>query len=189
MLVGILSENTTDSDPLKEIIIKALSQFSITPVFATVEAYGPIVPKIDSANKLFFDTSPVCDIAIYLNDFDKYPERCAKVRRLASAFVITNPAAKIVVGCPKPTFEEWLIVEENAMKSVLRLNPSSPIPHRVITDPKARLQKIIDENGDITMSYKDNYVEIAKLLNFDVLSERDATFKRFYEDLLNILNS
>lgn len=184
MLVGILAENATDSEPLKEILINIFSQFSIIPEFISVEAYGPIISKIDSANKLFFDPSPSCNIAIYLNDFDKYPERCVKVRRLASAYVSAHPTAKIVVGCPKPTFEEWLLIEENAMKSVLKLNPSSPIPHRAIADRKARLQKIIDENGDITMSYKDNYVEIAKLLNLDVLSGRDATFKRFYSDLL-----
>lgn len=187
MLVGILSENTTDSDPLKEIIIKILSEFSITPSFIVVDAYGPIVTKIESAYKLFFETSPSCKIAVFLNDFDRYPERCAKVKRMASGYIANNPSAKIVVGCPKPTFEQWLLTEENAMKSVLRLNPSSPIPHRSITDPKARLQKIIDENGDITMSYKDNYVEIAKLLNLNVLIGRDSTFKRFYEDFLEFI--
>lgn len=184
MLVGILAENATDSEPLEEILINIFSQFSITPKFISVEAYGPIISKVDSANKLFFEASPSCNIAIYLNDLDKYQERCIKVRRLASTYVNSNPTAKIVVGCPKPTFEEWLLVEENAVKSILKLNPSSPIPHRTIADPKARLRKIIDENGDITMSYKDNYVEIAKLLNLDVLSGRDSAFKRFYNDLL-----
>lgn len=184
MLVGILAENSTDSEPLKEIVINIFSQFSINPSFISVEAYGQIISKIDSANKLFFETSPSCNIAIYLNDLDRHPERCAKVNRMVNAYVANNPTANIVVGCPKPTFEEWLLVEENAMKSVLSLSSSNPIPHRELVDPKARLQKIIDENGDITMSYKDNYVEIAKLLNFKVLSTRDAAFKRFYEDLL-----
>lgn len=182
MIIGILAESSNDSEPLKEIIKKILTaELNTNLNFITFESNTGIFADMNKAAKLFFDAEPNCHIAIYLNDLDDQPNRCKKIRQWATTYCSKNAQGIIVVGCPDPTFEQWFVSEENAIKNVLGLDSTKPLPHDG-QHPKARMEKMIYENPDITISKKSAYIDIAKKLNLTVLKDRDRSFKRFYEE-------
>ncbi len=187
MIIGILAESSNDSEPLKEIIRKIITEKLNTNLsFITFESNTGIFADMNKASKLFFEAEPNCHIAIYLNDLDDQPSRCKKIRQWATNYCSKNAQGIIVVGCPDPTFEQWFISEENAVKNVLGLDSAEPLPYNG-QHPKTRMENMVYKNQDITISKKSAYINIAKKLNIGVLKERNRSFKRFYDEFVKSL--
>lgn len=189
MIIGILAESSNDSEPLKEILRKILSQRVKNSIrFITHESNTGIFADMDKAAKIFFDTDPKCDIAIYLNDLDNQPDRCKKIRLWADDYCSKNISRKIVVGCPDPTLEQWFIREESAIKKILGLDSTKSLPYQG-KHPKIRLENMIYSSPDMTIIKKSAYIDIAKNLNTNVLKTRDKSFNKFYEDFMKAYNA
>lgn len=188
MVIGILSESSYDSEPLKEIIKKFPNVNQAEISFIVHDSNTGIYADMTKAAALFFENSPSCDFAIFLNDLDDQPERCRRIRSWATNYQNRHVTRKIIVGCPNPSFEQWFVNEENAIKRVLSLDSTEPLPYSELK-PKSRVEEMIYENANITITKKSAYIDIAKHLNLIVLGERDASFKRFYEEMSEVLGS
>jgi hypothetical protein len=193
MIIGVLSEGDFDERPLQLIIRRLVTEVkpdldTATLIFRGVNAGGEILSKMSAAAQVFFDTEPKVDIAVFLSDVDKFPERKKEMDKWIEEFQRTNASAPIIPGTADPVFENWYFIEENALKSHLNLSATSVIPFSNLK-PKPRLRKLIDEfsSDDPVMSRIERYVEIARLLNFQTLSERDpkhfGLFRKNFQDV------
>jgi hypothetical protein len=197
MRLGILFEGEYDHKPISIILtIIIQKETSIRKIyFDPFPADGSIEAKMDKAIILFFNTTPGCDFALFLNDKDTTKdkkskiERVKKINRFVGTFNSKNPNKFIITAHPEPCFENWYFREENALRNVLHLDSTKPIPYSDL-HPKTRLKKLIDEfNDDITKSKEDIYVEVAENLDIDSLVLRDKEFEKFYNQLRKVLKS
>ena len=100
---------------------------------------------IAEANRRGFD----CVIAV--TDFDK-PElskykalKAAREKSRSNSSLTPLPTA---IGEPKPHIEAWLLDDEKAVRTVLKLQPTDEIPHPVkCGSPKAELNRLYDSSG------------------------------------------
>lgn len=189
MIIGILAEGDLDLEPLKNLLHNIFNHLNIDSGIKIVPFVvgGSIETHLSKASKLFFNTNPKCDLAIFLNDIDKSPERCKYIRNWVKEYIQQNPDNKIVVGCPDRHFEQWFVSEENTLKSFFNLSGSKPLPYSDKL-PKEQLESIFYEFGDITDSLKDVYIELAGKLNIPFLITKDKSFSRFYRELKKELN-
>lgn len=192
MRIGLLYEGTYDAEPLKIITTKIIKEVipHLTPDFISYEARGPISSALKKAANLFFNIEPYCDFAVFLNDNDKFPERCKKIRKWCTKYCREiNSWSKFIVGCPDPTLEQWFFSDIAAIIKVFGLDGSSAIPYEYL-HPKQRLQKLYDiKITDPTISMVDIYSDLASEINAEFLSDSNPTFKKFYDDLKKEIDS
>lgn len=190
MIIGILYEGEYDYDPLTIILTKMLGEISKTEEikFVPRKCNGGIYEQREDAVKLFFDLTPQCDFAVFLNDMDKDKERCRNLKTFASKEQTKNSSFRIIVACPDPSLEEWFFIEENALKKVLRLNSLTEI-ERTNKHPKQLLQQLIREYGDITDSSRAIYRKISESIHLKTLIVRNKPFQQFHEDTIKMMKS
>lgn len=190
MHIGVLYEGKLDQEPLQILIESILHQQNpdLEIRFVNHSALGPITSAMAVAVALFFEGLPMCDIAVFFSDHDRDGEKCKAVRDWVRDSFIQVSNNIIAIACPDPNFETWLIEEDIAIRHVLEgLGYDNPLPYDDLK-PKDRLQKIIDQynQGDVTRRPLDVYIEIAKKINIDMLSGKNAAFKKFVDELLDI---
>ncbi len=183
--IGVLYEGKYDEESIKSIIEKIFKiNFPYVVIeFICCEARGPILSKVEPALGIFFEGNASCDLAVFLTDTDR-DNKCGAVKQQVRKFL---SSAKIVIGCPSPSFEQWFFKEEVAIKKVLGLNQTAPLPFKNYKKkPKERLLKIIKiSSTDITMSKRDIFLEISKSLDLEALLRKDKkNFRKFYFQLV-----
>jgi hypothetical protein len=188
MRIGLLYEGMLDKEPAQELIKSILREQGKDGQheFVCYPCGGPIVSFMEPAHALFFDSIKPCDIAVFLSDSDRDGKKCLAVDRRKKEYSNSMTVDTIAVGCPDPCFENWLLIEEVAVKKVLFLAGDKPLPHSDLK-PKPRLAKLIRENNkDITKTSLEIYTDIAKKVNIGALYYKDPTFKDLCDQIKEI---
>lgn len=193
MLLGIVCEGPRDTSPLKRLIEKSISHFSIQPPLAVnfKQPYvtnGPIFSKLSAAVSTLI-IPPVPDAIIFYSDVD-----IDKGRRTALNNWIRDNEHLMpgIPGLPflmEPHFEELFIGEHNSMINYLNLSPEEEIPYPG-DEPKSRIQKIINDKRDTghidyTLLDDEIYAEIVNDFNLNNLARISSDFNTFQQALRN----
>lgn len=182
-------EGLRDENPLKTLvskIIRGLNSNISDLNFITIRTDGSIDSKIKSAAFLFFNTHQ-CDLGIFLADTDGKPSKASRIRsKVTQNCAQVNTAAKYAIGLPNPSYEQWLLDEENSIKRIFHLPGNQKLPYDTLS-PKERLEKIIDYHRSITVPPSEMYTNITRDLGLNKLCRSNRSFKSFYSSLQSAL--
>lgn len=190
MKIGLLREGKNDERPIKKLLEKIATGVIS---FNCIPGDGQIITKIPSSLEIFFgNAAEKADIAVLISDLDRYPNREKEVREILSKNKYFLQGEKIISGFPNPNFEQWIISEEDAIKTLFKLEGSQQLPHNDIKNPKDRLQKLIDESefaDDFTITNEEIYTKIVDKINLKTLAQRDTSFQKFLTEAEKVLKS
>lgn len=187
MKIGVLFEGKYDQ-PILRIINRILNSHynkSTLIDFTSQPSDGDIEGSLEPTIYLFF-TIEHCDLVVFVADKGKKSSQKDKSIKKKTKKLLQSiyPNGKLVFAFPEPEFEQWYLDEEDAVKKLLGLNFSSPLPHNEIKEPKERLEKIIDEcEKEIDETKMDIYLKLARNIDLNKLSLCSPSFKKFRSDL------
>jgi len=179
MKIGLTAESESDK-PIEIIISRILEREDID--FIPNWTDGPIINSISSDLIKYFNLHNA-DLAVFCTDTDKELRKENNLRKSYKDKIERWPDKGVIFVCPEHCLESWFIKEENAIKQLLHLDSTRPLPFSN-QDHKKQLEDIINKfQKDITISKLDFYDLVTKLLNLGVLEARSKDFKRFKENL------
>jgi hypothetical protein len=84
MRLGILFEGEYDHKPISIILTIIIQRETSTReiFFDPLPADGSIEAKMEKATSLFFNTTPGCDFALFLNDKDTTKDKKSKIEKV-----------------------------------------------------------------------------------------------------------
>lgn len=142
--IGFIAEDVSDVEVLK-ILITKISKKTFTSAHFVGKGCGPIKKKIPGWSKAF--THKGVNHLLVVHDLDRNNEKSlrASLEDLVNA---TSFQTKAVV-IPKEELEAWLLSDENAIFSALKLETTpKKISHpETINSPKEHLQELVQKNS------------------------------------------
>ena len=179
--VGIAFEGGNDDE-----VIEALLRRIIEPSGYTFDYFQPetpgtmILPYVPIYVRRYLENS--VDLGIFCTDQDKSPSSRRRdveeeIRRVDESFL-----SKAAIAIPSPHIEAWLLLDDSAIKRILGMDASAPLPHSDLP-PKNRLTAIYHEAQDYLKSQNQLRVEIAQIMDIEVCARKDSNFASFLQDI------
>lgn len=186
MQVGIVTEGNDDFEFYAEIVKKLLSSESVQ-IRGDIRAVvvGTNIYKRIESNTVYLFSQPLVDIAFYLTDSDD-GECKKKIRAWYKKHQENGRTYPIVFGFPKPHLEQWLCIEQDALKTVFGLEATKTVT--CTPDPKAYVHNLIKANNDETVIARDFYGSLGKAFNIEKMSS-DDDFKKMRQNLRTVLGA
>lgn len=186
--VGIAYEGSADIDALKIVIQRELNSceldFDPDAVYPQTPGSG-IIGYVPAYAKRFADSGVVMPVYCTDQDKDKKSRRdiiIAKLKESAPAMLDVS-----VVGVSIPHFEAWLIADEDAVKNVLYLDGSEPLPLPEL-QPKDRLTSLYQNHYEGELSLSDVRAQLASTMDIGKIERSNSDFKLFVDDIRNAAN-
>jgi len=185
MKIGILYEGKLDLPSIKIIVDRIIG---LNNDWVPYKAGGPIITKMGAAVTLFCDKS--VDLAVFVSDIDN----CVDRRNIVRDFIKLHSEIKTIPIFCDPHFEEWFVVEQNAMKSILSIDPQYSFNNDPLrNNPKSLVLKFIFEkfkkDKETQLLEPDFYQKISESLDIKVLSKNSSDFRNFKEELDNFIKN
>jgi hypothetical protein len=182
--VGVLYEGNVDTSYVKALIRKLLSERGVA-IDGEIKAYKvgtAIVKYIPIYMSKFVDR----DLIVLLTDGDGGQNNKQQMMDKVEVCAIAQ-LPKVVSGVPEPHLEKWIIADENAVKTVLGLPGSQPLPHPSLK-PKDRLIQLVN-NGEFEGTLDEAKVAILENSRIIDMCRHASDFNSFKSDLDNFLNT
>lgn len=185
--VGIAFEGGNDGEVIGSVLRRIIEPLGYTFDYFQPETPGtmilPFVP-IYVENYIKNDV----DIGIFCTDQDRSPSSRRKdieekIRQTSEPFL-----DKAAIAIPDPHIEAWLLLDDGAVKKMLGIDGSLPLPHSELP-PKNRLTALYHEADDYSKSQNQLRVEIAQTMDLAVCSKKDTGFSNFLQDIKRIMAS
>lgn len=182
--IGLSCEAKFDINILKSLIERILVGYRLNFIHefrSDTSIFENIKPHLD----IFFNSDPV-DIGVFFTDCDEEKRRYNRIKNkiysLSHRYFNKN-----VVGVPNPNIEAWLLRDQSTVKRIFNLDGSKPLLNKsLLKDPKSAFHKLCSEyQGDLTVYQISE--KIIRDMNINVMCSKDASFNRFYNDLLQIV--
>lgn len=181
--IGVIAEDTSDVDVVKELIRKLKSPNSFCVRHFVGDGCGKLRNKCRAwANQLHLRG---CTALLFIHDLDRH--KLAKLRNDLVAALNPCPIAKHTIVIPIEEIEAWLMCDANALKRVFSLKrpPNLPGNPESIVSPKEKLESLVWRHSGKKRRYINTVhnAAIAKLTTVSSLRKCSAfhDFERFFK--------
>lgn len=184
--VGIAFEGGNDDRVIEAIVRRVMEPSGYTFDYFQPETPGTmILPYVPIYVRRFLEND--VDLGIFCTDQDKSPTSRKKdieekIKQIDESFL--NRAA---IAIPSPHIEAWLLLDDSAIKRLLDIEASSPLPHSDLP-PKNRLTAIYHEAQSYSNSQNQLRVEIAQIMDIEVCARKDSGFASFLQDIRSAIS-
>lgn len=113
-----------------------------------------------------------------------------KIHKLKEWAQVARPDAadtRIACGAPDRNLEAWLIADEDCVKNILGLPGDKSLPFPEEDDPKLKLERLVTEYGDDSLSLVNMRKKLAAQMNFRIVRQKNRSFKKFSEEFIRVL--
>ncbi len=184
-LIALIAEDDTDCDTVREIIHRVLGNNTKIKSWASK---GCSTLKRKLSAKLTAMSNEGCNAFIIVHDLDRNPQNNSlndelKLRKSLDSASSGFKSDKKHICIPIEELEAWFWSDPQVVRQVGRDRGKAHSNPHLITKPKENLIKLsIGDNRKPRYSTNMN-VELAKILNLELCSDRCPSFKKLLEFL------
>lgn len=185
--VGIVFEGGNDDAVMENILRRVIEPLGCTFDYFQPETPGTmILPFIPIYVKRFTENG--VDLGIFCTDQDVSPS--SRRKEIEEKIKQTNELflSKVAIALPNPHIEAWLLLDDSAVKRLLGIKGSLPLPHGDLP-PKNRLTALYHESHNYCKSQNDLRVEIAQTMDLNICARKDSGFAKFLQDIRGVISS
>ncbi len=183
--IGLIVEDISDYDCLKNIIARIVNKDNITFKKAIGNGCGKLRRKAVSYSKNL--TNRGCDLIILVHDLDRNDYK--KLTLELNLLIKQSPAKNNFVCIPIEEIEGWFLSDPEGLKESLNLDRKPKITGNPesIASPKEKLEEYVyscSNKSKIYLNTKHNSILAANLC-LNKMREKSTSFSLLYSHLLN----
>ncbi len=183
--IGIIAEDTSDIDTIRELIIRISKNNKIAIKGRSKNGCGILLRKCHDWARNLADIR--CSVLIVIHDSDNNnpTEIYKKVKEKLDPSPITNH----LITVPVQELEAWLLADPEGIKKSLNLKETPNIKYstELVNSPKEFLEAAIYKASRKEMYYqntKHNMI-IAKTISIDLIRKKCPSFRDFHDFILS----
>ncbi len=184
--VGIAYEGGNDNEVIAAVVRRVMEEKGYTFDYFRPSSHGTmIIPFVPAYVRDFISND--IDIGVFCTDQDeddepRYGLIRSKIEDTDSLFLNNS-----IIATPSPNIEAWLLLDDATVKNILHLDASKPLPYDNLPS-KSRFVELYNEAKDYSGSQNNLRITIAELMNLRTCCQRDANFRKFFDDIVSAIN-
>ncbi len=159
-LIGVIAEDMSDVEVIK-ILLKKMTKKSFTTAQFVGKGCGPLKKKIPGWCKAFKNKG--VQAVLVIHDLDKNDAQ--ELRTKLESMLPANVFANATVVIPTEELEAWLLSDEKAIKTAMKLQTSPKKIHHPeqITSPKEYLAALVKQHSKNGLKQYVNAIHNSKI--------------------------